>query len=33
VLGLKKASKNAADYIEASVDLFLAGYRAGKMRK
>jgi TetR/AcrR family transcriptional regulator, mexJK operon transcriptional repressor len=33
VLGLKKASKNPADYIEASVDLFLAGYRAGKMRK
>jgi len=33
VLGLKKTSKNPADYIEASVDLFLAGYRAGKMRK
>jgi AcrR family transcriptional regulator len=33
VLGLKRASKNSADYIEASVDLFLAGYRAGKMRK
>jgi AcrR family transcriptional regulator len=33
VLGLKKASKNPADYIEASVDLFLAGYGAGKMRK
>ena len=33
VLGLKKASKNPADYIEASVDLFLAGYRAGKTRK
>ena len=30
VLGLKKASKNPADYIEASVDLFLAGYRAGR---
>jgi TetR/AcrR family transcriptional regulator, mexJK operon transcriptional repressor len=30
VLGLKKASKNPADYIEASVDLFLAGYRAGE---
>jgi AcrR family transcriptional regulator len=28
VLGLKKASKNPADYIEASVDLFLAGCRA-----
>jgi TetR/AcrR family transcriptional regulator, mexJK operon transcriptional repressor len=27
VLGLKRASKNPADYIEASVDLFLAGYR------
>jgi TetR/AcrR family transcriptional regulator, mexJK operon transcriptional repressor len=33
VLGLKKASRNPADYIEASVDLFLAGYRAGKTRK
>ncbi len=33
VLGLKRASKNPADYIEASVDLFLAGYRASKMRK
>lgn len=33
VLGLKKASKNPADYIEASVDLFLAGYQASKMRK
>ena len=33
VLGLKKASKNPADYIEASVDLFLAGYGAGKMPK
>jgi TetR/AcrR family transcriptional regulator, mexJK operon transcriptional repressor len=33
VLGLKRASKNPADYIEASVDLFLAGYRAGKISK
>jgi TetR/AcrR family transcriptional regulator, mexJK operon transcriptional repressor len=33
VLGLKKASKNPADYVEASVDLFLAGYRAGEARK
>jgi AcrR family transcriptional regulator len=33
VLGLKKASKNPANYIEASVDLFLAGYQASKMRK
>src|SRR5215467_3802894 len=33
VLGLKKASKNPADYIEASVDLFLAGYQASNMRK
>jgi len=33
VLGLKKAPKNPADYIEASVDLFLAGYQASKMRK
>src|SRR5215470_13809837 len=33
VLGLKKASKQPADYIEASVDLFLAGYRAGEARK
>ena len=33
VLGLKKASKNAADYMQASVDLFLAGYQARKMRK
>src|SRR5499427_415130 len=33
VLGMKKASKNPAAYIEASVDLFLAGYRAGKTRK
>ncbi len=33
VLGLKKASKNPADYIEASVDLFLAGCRAGQRRK
>jgi TetR/AcrR family transcriptional regulator, mexJK operon transcriptional repressor len=33
VLGLKTASKNPADYIEASVDLFLAGYRAGEARK
>ena len=33
VLGLKKASKNPAAYIEASVDLFLAGYRASKTRK
>lgn len=29
VLGLKEASKNSSDYIEACVDLFLAGYRAG----
>jgi TetR/AcrR family transcriptional repressor of mexJK operon len=33
VLGLKKASKNPADYVEASVDLFLAGYRAAEARK
>jgi TetR/AcrR family transcriptional regulator, mexJK operon transcriptional repressor len=33
VLGLKKASKNPADYVEASVDLFLAGYRVGQARK
>jgi AcrR family transcriptional regulator len=33
VLGLKKASKNPADYIEASVDLFLAGCRASQRRK
>jgi TetR/AcrR family transcriptional regulator, mexJK operon transcriptional repressor len=33
VLGLKKASKNVTDYIEASVDLFLAGYQASKMGK
>jgi AcrR family transcriptional regulator len=33
VLGLKKTSKNPADYIEASVDLFLAGCRAGQRRK
>ena len=33
VLGLKKTSKNPADYIEASVDLFLAGYRTGEARK
>jgi AcrR family transcriptional regulator len=33
VLGLKKASKNPADYVEASVDLFLAGYRAGEAVK
>jgi TetR/AcrR family transcriptional repressor of mexJK operon len=33
VLGLKKASKNPADYVEASVDLFLAGHRAGDARK
>jgi TetR/AcrR family transcriptional regulator, mexJK operon transcriptional repressor len=32
VLGLSKASKNPADYIAASVDLFLAGYRAGRKR-
>jgi TetR/AcrR family transcriptional regulator, mexJK operon transcriptional repressor len=31
VLGLQKASKNPAGYVEASVDLFLAGYRACKM--
>jgi TetR/AcrR family transcriptional regulator, mexJK operon transcriptional repressor len=30
VLGLKSASKNPAEYIEASVDLFLAGYGSGK---
>ncbi len=33
VLGLNRASKNPADYIEASVALFLAGYRARKGRK
>jgi AcrR family transcriptional regulator len=33
VLGFDNASKNPASYIEASVDLFLAGYRAGKKRK
>ncbi len=32
VLGLQKASKNPAGYVEASVDLFLAGYRASKIR-
>jgi TetR/AcrR family transcriptional regulator, mexJK operon transcriptional repressor len=32
VLGLK-TSKNPAGYIEASVDVFLAGYRARGMRK
>jgi len=29
VLGLKNASKNPTDYIEASVDVFLAAYNAG----
>jgi len=29
VLDLPKALKNPTDYIEASVDLFLKGYRAG----
>jgi TetR/AcrR family transcriptional repressor of mexJK operon len=29
VLGLKSASKNPVEYIEASVDLFLAGYGSG----
>jgi TetR/AcrR family transcriptional regulator, mexJK operon transcriptional repressor len=33
VLGLNKASKNPVNYIEASVDVFLAGYRAGKTNK
>ena len=33
ILGLKSASKNPAEYIEASVDLFLAGYGPGKRRK
>jgi TetR/AcrR family transcriptional regulator, mexJK operon transcriptional repressor len=33
VLGLNKSSKNPTDYIEASVDVFLAGYRAGKANK
>jgi AcrR family transcriptional regulator len=33
VLGLQTASKNLASYIEASVDLFLAGYRTGKKRR
>jgi TetR/AcrR family transcriptional regulator, mexJK operon transcriptional repressor len=33
VLGLKRASKNPADYIEASVDLFLTGYHAREARK
>jgi TetR/AcrR family transcriptional regulator, mexJK operon transcriptional repressor len=33
VLGLNKASKNPADYIEASVDLFLTGCRASQSRK
>ncbi len=33
VLGLRKTSKNPTGYIEASVDLFLAGYRAGEAPK
>lgn len=33
ILGLKSASRNAAGYIEASVDLFLAGYGSGKKRR
>jgi TetR/AcrR family transcriptional regulator, mexJK operon transcriptional repressor len=33
VLGLNSASKNPAEYIEASVDLFLAGYGSGNRRK
>jgi TetR/AcrR family transcriptional regulator, mexJK operon transcriptional repressor len=33
VLGLHAASKNPASYIEASVDLFLAGYRAGRKNR
>lgn len=33
VLGLKKTSRNPADYIEASVDVFLAGYRVDKAHK
>jgi AcrR family transcriptional regulator len=33
VLGLKGASKNPAEYIEAGVDLFLAGYRTNKVHK
>jgi TetR/AcrR family transcriptional regulator, mexJK operon transcriptional repressor len=33
VLGLTKASKNPADYIEASVDLFLTGCRASQGRE
>jgi TetR/AcrR family transcriptional regulator, mexJK operon transcriptional repressor len=33
VLGLKKTSTNPADYIEASVDLFLTGCRASGKRK
>jgi AcrR family transcriptional regulator len=33
VLGLHTAAKNPAGYIEASVDLFLAGYRSGKKRR
>lgn len=33
VLGLNKASKNPANYIEASVDVFLAGYSVGKAKK
>ena len=33
VLGLKGAAKNPAEYIAASVDLFLAGYGSGKTPK
>jgi hypothetical protein len=33
VLGLKAASKYPAEYIEAGVDLFLAGYGCGKRRR
>jgi TetR/AcrR family transcriptional regulator, mexJK operon transcriptional repressor len=32
VLGLKNASKNPADYIEASVDVFLAAYSPGRSK-
>jgi TetR/AcrR family transcriptional regulator, mexJK operon transcriptional repressor len=33
VLGLKSASKHPAEYVEASVDLFLAGYGPGNKRQ
>jgi len=33
VLGLKSASKNSDEYVEASVDLFLAGYGPDKKKR